>query len=381
VNVRKALTLAAATAALSVGASAQIPDLLTALDAGGRAMGLGGATYVTDSTTYSALMNPAGLGFISRAQYGVSYRNLPESRSVLSGDANDPDYDTTLDQGAFGLTHVGYAFPMGRGAVGVSYTRTGFIRDESVGGNLADGGLTRQNYQELFRSQTDLFTLSYGASSNNGGTNYGVGLVVAQQYINNTQDYDLFNGNVFVGSVSTDNSGNGLGFGLVAGMMTTVGANTSFGLSAQSPIDLSGNAETSGYLDRIPGRITAGIATRNDNNRGEYTLLAAQASQYFGGQKNKVFSRDSYTVLNLGFEYGLNRWNARVPVRFGYTVVPDGGGRSSGQHPRFQSRDAFTFGVGYRPNGSEFSLDLSFAKPIDGNSFDLALALTYLLGR
>jgi hypothetical protein len=359
--------------ALAACASSQIPDLLTALDAGGRAMGLGGATYATDSSTFSANANPAGLGYINRAQYSVAYRNLPESRSQVSGDFNDPDFDTDLKQGGFGMTHVGYAFPMGRGALGVSYTRSGFIRDERFGNGLSDGALTVNNYEELFRSQTDLFTLAYGASSGGGTTNYGVGVVVANQYILNRQDYDLFNGSTFVGSVSADNSGTGLGFGVVAGVMMSVGGNTSFGMSAQSPIDLSGNAETSGYLDRIPGRVSAGFATRNDNARGEYVIYAVQATHYFGGQGNKVFPRDSYTSFSGGLEYGLNRWNARVPIRLGYAVVPKGG-------DGFRDRDAFTFGVGYRPNGSDFSLDLSFAKPIDGNAIDIALSLTYLLG-
>ena len=373
-NLQKALWTAALAVAAFSGASAQIPDLLTALDAGGRAMGLGGATYVTDASTFSANANPAGLGYIDRAQYGVAYRNLPGSRSVVSGDFNDPDFDTSLEQGAFGMTHAGYAFPMGSGTLGVSYTRSGFIRDDRSGSGLSDGALTVQNYSELFKAHTDLFTVSFGSSSGGGRSNYGFGIVVANQYVLNRQDYDLFNGNTFVGSVSADNSGTGMGIGVVAGMMTSIGSNASFGLSAQSPIDLSGNSETEGYIDRIPGRISAGIASRRDNTRGEYTLLAAQVSQFFGGQSNKVFARDDYTVFNFGLEYGMNRWGGRVPVRLGYTVVPAGG-------DGFASRDAVTFGLGYRPSGSEFSIDLSLAKPVDGNTLDLALSLTYLLGR
>jgi hypothetical protein len=70
----------------------------------------------------------------------------------------------------------------------------------------------------------------------------------------------------------------------------------------------------------------------------------------------------------------MNRWNARIPIRIGYTVVPSGG-------TGFIDRDAFTFGLGYRPNGSDFSLDLSFARPSDGNALDMALSITYLLGK
>lgn len=373
-NTTKLLSAALVVAALSSGASAQIPDLMTALDAGGRAMGLGGATYVTDASTFSANANPAGLAFLSQPVYGVAYRNLPQSRSMVSGDFGDPTFDTRDRQGAFGLTHVGYAFPMGRGTLGFSYTRSGFIRDERSGNNLADGAITVQNYEEVFRSQTDLFTISYGASSGMGSTNYGIGLVVANQYVLNRQNYDQFNGNVFVGSVSADNSGTGIGFGVVAGMMMSTGATSSFGISAQSPIDLGSNSETRDYYDRVPGRISVGFANRNDSTNGQYLLLAAQASHYFGGESDKVFARDNYTVINGGLEYMLRKWNAKVPVRLGYAFVPEGG-------DGFKSRDAFTFGVGYRPNSSDFQLDLSFARPIDGSALDMALSMTYLLGK
>ncbi|MEX2244106.1 MAG: hypothetical protein WD716_09710 [Fimbriimonadaceae bacterium] len=374
-NARK-LTLSSTFAlALCAGAYAQIPDLLNALDAGGRAMGLGGATYVTDSNTFSALSNPAGLGYVTRGMYGIAYRNLPESRTVISGNFNDPDFATEFDQGAFGMTHLGYAFPMGRGAVGVTYTRSGFIRDERSGDGLPDGPLTVRFYEEVFRSQTDMFTLSYGTNSG-GSTNYGVGLVIANQYVLNRQDYQLFDGNNPVGSVSADNTGTGLGFGIVAGVILSPGnsSNMSVGISAQSPIDLSGNDETSGYYDRIPGRLSAGIAARSDGRNGEYTIYGAQATWFFGGETDAVFSRDSYAMFGGGLEYSMNRWNARIPIRIGYTVVPSGG-------TGFIDRDAFTFGLGYRPNGSDFSLDLSFARPSDGNSLDMALSITYLLGK
>lgn len=371
-NARKLFSLIGLT--LASGSFAQIPDLMTALDAGGRAMGLGGATYVTDSNTFSALANPAGLGYITDAQYGVAYRNLPQSRSVVTGDFNDPDFSTELESGGFGMSHVGYAFPMGRGALGVTYTRSGFFRDERSGSGLSDGSLTVMNYEEVFRSQTDMFTISYGATSGGGTSNYGLGIVIANQYVLNRQDYDLFNGSTQVGTVSADNSGTGLGFGVVAGMMMSMGGKSSIGISAQSPIELSGNDETSAYYDRIPGRLSAGFATRSDRNNGEYTLFGVQASHYFGGESSAIFPRENYTVWNAGFEHAFSRWNARIPLRFGYTVVPAGG-------DGFRSRDAFTFGLGYRPVGSEFGIDLSMAKPVNGGALDVALSVNYLLGK
>ena len=372
-NARKLVCLAALTAFLTAGANAQIPDLINALDAGGRAMGLGGSTYLTDATTFSALSNPAGLGYIRKGTYSAAYRNMPESRTTISGDFNDPTFDTKLESGAFGLSHIGYALPIGHGTLGITYTRSGFIRDERTGNNLSDGALTVENYVEVFRAQTDMFTISYGATSG-GSTNYGLGIVVANQYVLNRQNYDLFNGGTPVGSVSADNSSTGLGLGVVAGMMVSPSTHSSFGVSAQSPIDLSGNAETQGYYDRIPGRLSAGYAVRNDGRNGEYLLYGMQANWYFGGQENKVFSRKDYATYSAGLEYSMNRWNARIPLRLGYSVVPSGG---SG----FISRDAITFGIGYKPNGSDFALDLSFARPVDGNALDMALSITRTLGK
>ena len=112
---------------------------------------------------------------------------------------------------------------------------------------------------------------------------------------------------------------------------------------------------------------------RNDHMNGQYLLLAVQATSFFGGQSDKIFPRENQTVVNAGAEYMLKRWNASIPVRFGYAFVPKGG-------EGFISRDSVTFGAGYRPNNSNFQLDLSFARPIDGSAMDMALAITYLLG-
>ena len=168
----------------------------------------------------------------------------------------------------------------------------------------------------------------------------------------------------------------GLGIGAVAGLLLTPSSspNTSFGLSARTPIDLSGNSQTSQYYDRIPGRITFGAASRTDGARGTYVLYGVQASWFFGGQGNKILARDSYASFGAGIEYGLRKWGGRVPVRFGYVSVPSGGAG-------FIDRNALTFGVGYRPDHSDFSLDLSLAKPVDGSEFDMSLSITYYVGK
>ena len=375
-TARKLISISFATIALCASANAQIPDLLTALDAGGRAMGLGGGTYVTDASTYSINANPAGLGYIREPQFGIGFRNMPESRNQVTGDFNDPDFATQYKSGGYGHSHVGYAFPMGRGTFGVSYTRAGYIRDERFGTDLDNGALTVRNYEELLNSKTDLFTFSYGVGSQDGTSNYGFGLVVANQYVRNTQDYDLFDGNTFVGNVSTDNSGTGLGIGVVAGLLVTPSSNpnTSFGISVQSPISISGNSETEDYYDKIPGRLSAGLASRTDRENGEYTLYGAQVSWFFGGESNKILARGNYAVIGGGVEYGMRRWGGLVPLRMGFVTAQSGGAG-------FIDRNTFTLGLGYRPDGSSSSYNLSLAKPVDGTALDIAFSVTHYLGK
>ncbi len=373
---RKLIAATVAQAALCAVAHGQIPDLMTTFDPGGRAMGLGGSTYSTDASTFSASFNPAGLGYLRQAVFGVSFRNLPGSRNLVTGDFDDPDFNTDYRAGSFGLGHVGYAFPVGQGVLGISYTLAGFVRDERFGDGLTLGALTVRNYTETLLSQTDLFTFSYGYGSADGTANYGFGLVVANQYVRNLQDYELFNGGTPAGTVTASNSGNGLGFGLVAGLLLTPSSspNTSYGISAQTPIDLSGNSETVQYYDRVPGRVSFGAATRSDGDRGTYVLYGVQASWYYGGQGNKILARDSYFAFGGGIEYGLRKWGGRVPVRFGYALVPAGG-------TGFIDRNAMTFGLGYRPDHGDYSLDLSLAKPVDGSDFDMSVSITYFVGK
>ena len=88
-SMDRKLTLTVLGAVAMTTCHAQIPDLMTALDAGGRAMGLGGGTYGTDATTWSINANPAALGFIRNPMFGASFRNMPESRTSASGNFDD----------------------------------------------------------------------------------------------------------------------------------------------------------------------------------------------------------------------------------------------------------------------------------------------------
>jgi len=357
--------------AVAATSSAQIPDLVNALDAGGRAMGIGGGTYVTDGNTFSSAYNPAGLAYLTSPAMGVSFRNLPTSSTVVSGNFQDPEFSSDVSLGKMALTHVGYAFPALGGTVGIAYTVGGFIRDTTVGDNLPNGPLTVRNYQETTRLQTDFFTFSYGRKM--GTMNWGAGIVVANQFVGGSESYLLFNGGAQVGSNNSSASGNGMGVGLIFGLQGTESStpNTSWGISVRTPIDLTNNSETSSYYDRIPGRVSFGFVNRaNAGGGSDFLIFGAQADIYFGGQNDKIIPRKNHVAFGGGVEYNMHRFNARIPVRLGFSAVPSGG-------DGFGSRNTLTFGLGYRPNNSPFTVDLNVAKPTGKGPFDLALSLSY----
>ncbi|HVL40407.1 MAG TPA: hypothetical protein VM328_13540 [Fimbriimonadaceae bacterium] len=364
-------------AALASPAAAlgQVPDLLNALDAGGRAMGMGGAGYQTDSSTLSGYYNPAGLGYLDAPAAGVVFRNLPTSRTVVTGDFSNLRLDSRADTGARYLTHVGYAFPMRQGgALGVSLTTGGFVRDERLGNNLPDGALTVRNYRELSRVRNDFLAVSYGRANADSAMTWGVSLLYAMSHVVNTQAGQLVDSsNNVVGTLSARNDEQGHGFGLLVGIQLSPRnqPNTSFGLSYRTEIDLTGNENTASLYDKIPARLAAGLAHRRDGLRGgrDYLLVAADVQHFFEGGSSPLFDRDAQTVAGIGAEYNYHAAWGRLPVRLGYAFVPSGG-RGYG------SRNAFTYGIGYRPPGSDLALDLNFASP-EGGSSDMSLSLSY----
>lgn len=372
---KRGMMIASLAAVCGLG-SAQVPDLMNTLDAGGRAMGMGGGTYATDSGPMSAIQNPAGLAYIERPVVSVALRNLPSSRTRVVGDlSHNPSTDTTAEEGFRAVTHAGLAFPFQRGVLGLSYTTAGFMRDEAQGFNLTKNNVPVRSYFELLTAKTDLFTVSYGTGDTSNGFTYGIGLVFANQYVRNERNIVYTDANILPDQ--TDLSGNSTGIGVVAGLgfLTDKAGRTSVGLSIRSPIDLQGDDQISDYFDRVPGKASLSFAARLDSLRGgdDFLLYGIQLDHYFGGQGDRIIPRQSQTVIGGGLEYNFHRWNMRIPLRLGYTYVPDGGFG-------FDQRSAFTFGIGFRPRDGNFALDLNFAVP-EGGRYDMALSMTYKLGR
>ncbi|MBX3110484.1 MAG: hypothetical protein KF857_00620 [Fimbriimonadaceae bacterium] len=361
-----------------VAAHAQVPDLLNAFDAGGRAMALGGGSAVTDSDTRSALNNPATLAYVREPMFRFDVRNLPDSTVNVTGSFVNRTNTTDPGLGKNAITHLGYVTPYKDGTFGVSFTRTGYIKNRTTGDNLTNGSLTVRNLVEVTEATTDMFTFSYGRPS--GRYNIGYGLVLANQYVNGSQRYSLFDsGNNNVGTVDSSASGNSYGVGAVFGIQSRPQAdeNYTWGASVRTPISLTGNSDTKDYLGRLPGKLSFGAAGRHDlPGRQDFFAWALGTDYYFGGDTSGIIERRNNWGFGGGVEYNLFKFNARIPLRIGYAYIPNGG-------TGFSDRNAFTLGIGYRPDSSPFSVDLSVAKVTGTGSgpYDLALGVTYKPGK
>ncbi len=374
---RLALVLAG-TSLLAAGASAQVPDLLNALDAGGRAMATGGANAATNVDTLSTYYNPAALGYLDARAVGLTYRNLPESRTFLSGDRDNPNGRTDGRSGSQSIAHLGFATPIrelfgrGSGTLGVSYTLGGYIDDTATAATLDDDPLTITNYRLRREAKASFYNLSYGKAVNSGLA-FGVGLVFAEQKVEFRETGTANDGSSPAFAIDNGGSSTGSGVGVLAGVLYTPPSTPDWtlGLSYRSPIDLSGNRETANAYDTIPGRLIAGATWRKEGYRGgkDYLLIGGQVQSFFGGDSSQYFDRETQTLFGFGVEYSVGIEQGRVPLRVGFTTVPSAG-------DGFSSRNAFTFGFGLRPNRYPVGLDVSYAVP-DGGGYDFSIGLSY----
>lgn len=382
-NAWKLRSLALAGAVLPAMAFAQIPDLLTALDAGGRGMGMGGGVNYTSADTTAAFYNPAGLGHMDSPRMGLVFRNLPGSSTTVSGNFADPVKDTRSERGANSISHVGVAFPLGRGerqgpkpVVALTYTLGGYINDRQTGDGLSSGNLTVRNYENSLRLRSDYFTLAYSQARPDHSFSWGVGLNYVRQGITRDVRGSLVdNTNNFVGSLDSDISETGNGLGATVGFQMSPNPNFSFGASYRTEVKLSGNSGTAPIYDRIPARLAGGFTIRRDGFRGgrDFVLLGGEVQHFFRGRDGVEFDRGPQTTFGAGVEYNMFRNNARIPIRLGYAFAP----RSSDD---FLSRNAFTAGVGYEPDGSNYGVDLNVAFPERGG-FDVGISFRYKIGR
>jgi len=378
---RKFLVVVVAGALSSQGMS-QIPDLLTAFDAGGRSLGMGSSIGASGTGPNSAINNPAGLGYASSKELSLTFRNLPESNTTVSRNFVNPDFTTDGQSGGRSLTQVGYSTPLnrGRGVIGLNYSVGGFIGDNRTGTNLNDGATIIKNFNEQLRAKTDFFTLGYGRATSDYRSSFGIGLVFASHSTRNRQAYQLFDNNgtpnnfnddIFLSNVTLDNAGQMTGLGLVAGLQFNPDGNTSVGISARTPISLNGSSAVEDYYSRIPGRLSAGVAKRlaRGGTSQDFLLVGGQVDLFFGGSNGILNRDDAQLAFGAGAEYNYRFRNAYIPIRVGFRTIGKGG-------DGFQRTSAFTYGLGYNPDRSDLALGLDFGNNSQGGT-DMSLSLSF----
>jgi hypothetical protein len=218
-------------------------------------MALGGAGAVNDSGTFSALDNPAGPAYVFGPLFSVTFRNLPDRRSLVTGNLASPVTAAEDFYGRTTFTHYGYAIPMGAGALGLSYTLGGYYLETSAGSGLTEGGNAVLDYERSRKFQTDYFTAAFGRRS--GPANLGLGLVIAHQYSRDLESYRVVQG-TSTNEVSRGSSGSQYGAGVVAGIQRDYGQKLNLAASIRTPIELTGDAGAETLLPRLPGKASLG---------------------------------------------------------------------------------------------------------------------------
>jgi hypothetical protein len=349
---------------------AQVPDLLNALDAGGRAMGTGGALNPTSSDTLSTYYNPAGLGYLTNRTVGLSFRNMPKSTTTANGDFNDPILSSSGGSGNKEISHFGFVMPFAKGGLGIAYTVGGFIDDFRTG-NVTIGGDPVSNYAERVRSKTEFFSVGYGTSSRDQTFSWGLAFNFVQQ---TTADEltGTVNGTPLSGTSSATTSGIA---GTLGVQFNPRGSNLSWGLSYRTEVNLNDNSSTTFLMDKIPARLMGGVAMRQDGVRNgrDFIIYGLDIAHFFSANNaGQNFQRKAQTTGGFGVEYNYEMGGARIPLRLGYNFIPAGG-------VGFGDRGALTFGFGYRPNNGDYTVDLNLASAQHGG-FDLGVALSYKFG-
>lgn len=357
-------------AILTTAAYAQVPDMVDAMDAGGRAMGAGSALNLTGVSTLSATYNPAALAYASRREIGVAMRTLPNSNSIVTGAVNDLQSETTSETGGFKATHLGVIWPMGNGSsIGAAWTIGGWMHDTQRGVNLANGVAT---FFDFTRAQTDFFNLSYGhAGGGDQQLAWGAGLILARQHVKTVQNITFTDPNIPPQTANTDTSANG--YGAQIGVMLTPKSNPDLTIaaSARTPIEIQ---DGDPIYETIPGRIAAGFAIRKSGFRGgrDFLVMGVEGQYFFGGEDSPRIDRENHGTAHFGAEYNYTMGNAVIPIRVGYSIVPAGG-------DGFGNRNTFTYGFGYRPHNGDWTIEVNFGNP-QGGGRETGIYLSYRFG-
>lgn len=368
-RIARKLIIAALTA-VAATSFGQVPDLLNAFDAGGRAMGAGGAFSTTAANPLSANTNPAGLGFISQRTASFAARSFPTTKTRVTGPLENLRLDSNSSGGDLRFSHVGMAMPMSgnRGTLGVSYSVGGWYHDDQRGTNLP-GGI--QNFLDSVKLRTEFLNISWGKASSDMSSSFGFGIVVANQANYNRRRVQFSDPNIPTQDSRSEDSGYGVG--LQAGMMWIPKGqpNLTAALSVRTPIEIDDSEGALGLYNKIPGRVAGGLALRQDGfrNGNDYLIWGAEFQYFFDAEGSDRVPREDVATGHFGAEYNYTLGNAVIPLRVGYSIVPAGG-------DGFDDRNGFTYGFGYRPNGKNWSIEINYGRP-NGGGMDTGISFTY----
>ncbi len=341
-------------------AYAQVPDLLTSFDAGGRAFGAGGSLYGSSADTLSAHYNPAGLGYVSQPIAAVASRSFPDTKTVVTGPLNDLRLESFDFTGDIRLSHVGYAKPLGKGkgGIGISWTVGGAMHDDQFGSNLP-GGISQ--YLDSIRINTSFLNLAWGRASEDQSFSFGLGVVVAMNSVYNRQRIVFTDPNIPTSDARSEDEG--FGVGAIAGIILTPRgkSNLTIGASVRTPIEIQDPQDAGTLYSKIPGRAAVSLAVRQDGYRGgsDFMVYGLEIEHFFSTESSERVMQDSHTAGHIGMEYHYSKESFTIPIRVGYSVVPAGG-------VNFSDRNVFTYGIGYRPTAKNWIIDIAFGNADSG---------------
>ncbi|MCF6317052.1 MAG: outer membrane protein transport protein [Marinosulfonomonas sp.] len=339
-----------------------------------RAMGGAGVAYGYEAM--SATQNPALAASVGHQfQLGIDFFSPDRGYSAAGAPAPTLNGSYRSDSNLFPVPNVSYNRPLANGAVfNISmYGNGGMNTDFSE--SVFSAGPTGIDLSQLFISAT--------YAKKTGNFSWGISpTVVAQRF--QAEGLAAFGSASVNPAALTDNGYEwSFGYGLKAGVHYQASSTLSFGLAAQTKMNMSnfdsyaGLFENAGSFD-IPASITAGVAWRARPNltlmldlqrifySGVPAISNAGNAGAFGAPNGAGFGWDNINVLKLGMEW---KANDRMTWRAGYAysenpLGPEDVGLgilapgivthhlTAGGTYAFSDKNAMDFAIEYAPSNS-----------------------------
>lgn len=369
-------------------------NTLYSLGIAGRGYGMGGAfAAIADDVTATA-WNPAGLAYLTRPEFQVMMRSMSDSNTAQFGSVANTTSITESGNGSQKVDFFGAALPLGKngrgllrgGTLGFAFWKGGFYENHLFAARLTSGDPDsdleiRPRVQDM-RSMVDYFTVAYGWQPSSAKLKFGIGLVYAQQSFDFNKTETIVDpndpGNP-LGTTTTQINETGSGVGAHLGVIGKIeGGRGNFGATFRSEIKLSDFGAADTFAEKIPAQLSGSLSyVLREVKRGEttdYLLGAVQVDHFFAANGGLTAATSDFTNFGLGLSYSLSWRGASIPVRVGFHNYQSGGSSL------FSNEQVFTFGLGWRPTDSLYSIDLDFGSSNRHSGMDVSLAFGYRFG-